>query len=665
MSLEGTVRAQTPLRREPLTEASFLEDLCRFMANRGTPIERIPHLGFKRLDLFLMFKIVQEFGGFDRVTAFQQWKQVYNVLGGNPQSTSAATCTRRHYEKLLLPYECHLKQDQDTAMTPTQPQKRSHHDSFPLEEKEGPRGKKFRAGNRILNPTLAQRSCDLLPERGIKSMPKPVQHQPYLNISLPDLPACLPVSPNMPPRPNTHPQVHPQPHPPPSTHPPCSFAHPVVSDGLKQQLVKPQQLEKEHPTSPGREEPLNLSLRQGGVDTVRQPQSSCNSLENNNKPKFLNRVSSLYSDWSMIKEKECMLPRAAAAATGAGLTQPHTRSPGVQEQPVIDLTSSRDISPARSSTTETNLGSSPPLGCSLKPQNLMVKGIQGRNLKPSPIGEVEGPLKLSYAHSRLDLPTASTGKMQTETPGVPLQGSFKFLQHRPGTVDVKANGDLVMAGEKQWFRQAADKLPMTHTPSDLSFLLPNRDGRITLGEPAHWKSVMKRHGSLTYPVAQEHHLGGHHYLTSQSHHPDSLASKPCNSQSAPKHCGDTTRPLPGAFYGIPDIGDVNRQLSPWWKDPEAQRLFHMGRLYSLELQAGRGHPDAQPTSSMQFPSATHNPEAPHCRLGPTGASGLLKGIPAAVTGPPSFLKGNLPSSPLLSITPEEYTSLRRLVYSSP
>lgn len=34
-----------------------------------------------------------------QVTSQQLWKQVYNMLGGNPRSTSAATCTRRHYEK--------------------------------------------------------------------------------------------------------------------------------------------------------------------------------------------------------------------------------------------------------------------------------------------------------------------------------------------------------------------------------------------------------------------------------------------------------------------------------------------------------------------------------------------------------------------------------------
>jgi len=27
------------------------------------------------------------------------WKHLYDKLGGNPGFTSAATCTRRHYEK--------------------------------------------------------------------------------------------------------------------------------------------------------------------------------------------------------------------------------------------------------------------------------------------------------------------------------------------------------------------------------------------------------------------------------------------------------------------------------------------------------------------------------------------------------------------------------------
>lgn len=36
---------------------------------------------------------------FPQVTARRLWKKVYDELGGSPGSTSAATCTRKHYEK--------------------------------------------------------------------------------------------------------------------------------------------------------------------------------------------------------------------------------------------------------------------------------------------------------------------------------------------------------------------------------------------------------------------------------------------------------------------------------------------------------------------------------------------------------------------------------------
>lgn len=45
------------------------------------------------------------------MTGQQLWKQVYNTLGGNPRSTSAATCTRRHYEKWVKQCLCICQAD--------------------------------------------------------------------------------------------------------------------------------------------------------------------------------------------------------------------------------------------------------------------------------------------------------------------------------------------------------------------------------------------------------------------------------------------------------------------------------------------------------------------------------------------------------------------------
>ena len=38
-------------------------------------------------------------GGYDGCMGKKAWKSIYDELGGNPQNTSAATVTRRHYEK--------------------------------------------------------------------------------------------------------------------------------------------------------------------------------------------------------------------------------------------------------------------------------------------------------------------------------------------------------------------------------------------------------------------------------------------------------------------------------------------------------------------------------------------------------------------------------------
>ncbi|ELU13731.1 hypothetical protein CAPTEDRAFT_220448 [Capitella teleta] len=86
-------------------EREFLEKLFAFMRNYHRPIERLPTLGFKEVDLYLFYGYAQRFGGYEQVTQNRQWKQIYDMLGGNPNNTSAATCTRRIYEKLLLPFE--------------------------------------------------------------------------------------------------------------------------------------------------------------------------------------------------------------------------------------------------------------------------------------------------------------------------------------------------------------------------------------------------------------------------------------------------------------------------------------------------------------------------------------------------------------------------------
>ncbi|MBN3320598.1 ARI5B protein, partial [Atractosteus spatula] len=112
----GSVEAQCESTWLPQAdEQHFLDQLYLFMERRGSPICKVPNLGFKKIDLFLLFTVVKKMGGYETVTAQRLWKQVYNELGGSPGSTSAATCTRRHYERLILPYARHLKGEDDES----------------------------------------------------------------------------------------------------------------------------------------------------------------------------------------------------------------------------------------------------------------------------------------------------------------------------------------------------------------------------------------------------------------------------------------------------------------------------------------------------------------------------------------------------------------------
>ncbi|XP_067852567.1 AT-rich interactive domain-containing protein 5B-like [Heptranchias perlo] len=121
----GNAQVKQPANPSELLseEQHFLKALHNFMRDRNTPIARIPHLGFKKIDLFIMFTVTQQLGGYEAVTARRLWKHIYDELGGNPGSTSAATCTRRHYERLILPYERYLKGEEHKPLPPAKPRK--------------------------------------------------------------------------------------------------------------------------------------------------------------------------------------------------------------------------------------------------------------------------------------------------------------------------------------------------------------------------------------------------------------------------------------------------------------------------------------------------------------------------------------------------------------
>ncbi|XP_067944815.1 mucin-5AC-like [Watersipora subatra] len=86
----------------------FTKALYKHMRDLGTPITKVPSLGFKQVDLHLFFKHAHSVGGFKEICRKRLWKHLYDRMGGVPHNTSAATCTKRQYERLLLSFEKHV-----------------------------------------------------------------------------------------------------------------------------------------------------------------------------------------------------------------------------------------------------------------------------------------------------------------------------------------------------------------------------------------------------------------------------------------------------------------------------------------------------------------------------------------------------------------------------
>ncbi|KAJ8380544.1 hypothetical protein SKAU_G00013220 [Synaphobranchus kaupii] len=452
MSAEEAEGALLSHHSEVLAKSRFLKDLYQFMESRDQPIERIPQLGFKELDLFLLYKTVQRFGGFDRVTAYQKWKLVYVMLGADIRSTCAATSTRRHYEKLLLPYERHLMRYSNTAMTPPTSLKRPRDCSPSVQDEGALRGSKRSATYRLPgthppllpNRTLPQRSPGISTDCEMRITRKTTDYQTHG-----DPPCYHSLFPNIPP-PQTNSQSHVYPHPhlhPLKSH--CrqelrSLAQPAVIDMSKQSY-----------SSSGWDEPLNLSCRRDGWDRAGRQLPSFAPPTDKKVPKFLNQVSHLYQAWYLDKKKPGNLPTRGAQQTQLELSSTMGH---------LDITANNSLERKFS--------------------------LQ--------IGELEGPSKLNRPLS--DPSASSPGHIQTGFLQTLLQAKIKDRFGAPA-VTMEAGGAAVTSSEKLWCQHGvAEPRPTGHGASKLR----DQDWRSSFGssfgEPGRWNGTQKGEESPLHPI---------------------------------------------------------------------------------------------------------------------------------------------------------------------
>ncbi|NWS74559.1 ARI4A protein, partial [Crotophaga sulcirostris] len=90
---------------DPEERDNFLQQLYKFMEDRGTPINKPPVLGYKDLNLFKLFRLVYQQGGCDNIESGAIWKQIYMDLGIPILNSAASYNVKTAYRKYLYGFE--------------------------------------------------------------------------------------------------------------------------------------------------------------------------------------------------------------------------------------------------------------------------------------------------------------------------------------------------------------------------------------------------------------------------------------------------------------------------------------------------------------------------------------------------------------------------------
>jgi len=90
---------------------SFRTEYCDYMGQHlGTPVERWPVFGGKKLDLQLLYEQVAiKRNGFAQINSTKQWRDIAKVLNTPLKGQSATFALKSLYQKWLLPFEKHKK----------------------------------------------------------------------------------------------------------------------------------------------------------------------------------------------------------------------------------------------------------------------------------------------------------------------------------------------------------------------------------------------------------------------------------------------------------------------------------------------------------------------------------------------------------------------------
>ncbi|CEP24421.1 unnamed protein product [Cyberlindnera jadinii] len=136
---------------------------------------RFPTIDKKAIDLYNLWKLVNERGGFDLVCRQKQWAQIGRELGYTRTMTSLSTSLKAAYLKVLSPYDATLKRaDQGETSTGEPSDLKNETNKRPMETHDDPCKRKQEPGSdfylRLSNSSPTRLSpVDILKSKGLRT----------------------------------------------------------------------------------------------------------------------------------------------------------------------------------------------------------------------------------------------------------------------------------------------------------------------------------------------------------------------------------------------------------------------------------------------------------------------------------------------------------------
>lgn len=128
MRFTPRVQRLNELEAKTRVKLNFLDQIAKFWELQGSAL-RIPMVERKPLDLYSLYRAVQDEGGLEQASKERKWSKIAGRMG-YPQGKSVGTILRNHYEKILFPFDSFMS-DRHSECDATSPDKAAANLSHP------------------------------------------------------------------------------------------------------------------------------------------------------------------------------------------------------------------------------------------------------------------------------------------------------------------------------------------------------------------------------------------------------------------------------------------------------------------------------------------------------------------------------------------------------